>query len=448
MAVNPDQHRQPNETYDAGVEPGDKRSRLVLTGSLWYLAATAIMAAGGFVAWALAARIQPIGTVGAATALFASTLFVVYGTGMGLPVAVARFAHGEPDEVERLWSWAVAYAAVASAVGTGCFVLLGPRVLGTAVTGPLSDLTGGWLLFFALALGMSWAALSEMRFMTMRSWAWVVGRVGLVVAVRLPLLVTPLASEPLGLLVIMAGPPAVSGFLGVAALALRRAARRAGHLWPAPRGLADAWRYATVNWVGTLAAQAPQFVAPLVVAATVPAADNAGFYLAWSITTVVFLIAHTIGQVVVSEASRSPGQLRRHVRSGLELGLALSGGIALVLWAGASLATIVFGSDYGATAAVLPRLCAAAIPWTITSLCLAVTRVRNDWAGTFAITGAFAALTLAPMVALVGPHGVIGASTGWLLGNVAASVVAGAVVFNRERRRVSKRAVTVSAVST
>jgi O-antigen/teichoic acid export membrane protein len=408
-----------------------ERSRRVVTGSLWYLVATGIMAAGGFVAWALAARLQAVDVVGSATALFASLLFVVYATNMGLPVAVARFAHGDPVNVERLWAWAVGYAAATATLGTAVFVIVGPRLLGPEVTGPLASTPGGWLLFLGLVLGMSWAAVTEMRFVTIRAWPWVVGRVVIISIVRVPLLFTTMATEPVGLFLIMAGPAALSGAVGIGAFAIRRTPHLIGQVTD---GLGEAWRFATVSWLGTLASRAPQLIAPLVVASAVSPTDNAGFYLAWSITAVMFLIPQTISQVVVSEASRAHGQLRRQFRSGLELGLSLTVAATLAVWAGSSLVTTVFGNDYQTTAEVLPLLCAGTVPWTVTSLCLAVTRVRNDWTGTIAIAMVFALLTLAPIVVMVGPLGVTGASLGWMVGNICAALVAVVMVLGRERR--------------
>ena len=409
---------------------------------MWFLVSTAILAVGGFVAWAVAAWAQPVAVVGGATGLFAAVLFLTYLTGMGLPVAVARFGHGPEEQTEGLWRWTLGYAAVASAVGSLAFVLVAPAVLGSSTTGPLTDRGPlmATLLLTLLVGGTSWATLAEIRLMTLRAWPWMVLRTLVTVVVRIPLVLSPLAATPLGLLLVMAGPTAASGAVTVALLAWRRGGRRRW-TWVRPEGLAVAWRFASVNWVGSLAAQAPQFVTPLIVAAAVPAAENAGFYLAWSISTVVFLIPHTIGQVVVSESSRHPSDLRRQARTGLVLGVALTGFAALVAWVGAPAVTAIFGPDYGTTAEVLPVLCLAALPWTVTSIGLAVMRTLADAFGTTAITVGFALLTLIPMVILVDTRGVDGAPIAWLAGNLAASALAMAVVGIRQRQRQRRRQV-------
>jgi O-antigen/teichoic acid export membrane protein len=399
----------------------------VMRGSSWFLLAVAVTAAGGFVAWAIAARLQAPEVVGAASLLFALVMFVNYLTGMGLPVAVARFGHGSPDAVEPLWSWALVYTTAASALGTAGFVLVAPGLLGSDRVEPVMSLGWPWaaLLFFVVVNGISLAALAEMRFVAMRAWGALLLRVVGFTVLRLPLLFIPaVAAKPLGLFLIVAGPPALSGWLAVGALALRPVARRWGNLRPRPGGLADAWRFATVNWLGTLAAQAPQFTMPLIVATAVTVDVNAAFYLAWSITMVVFLVPHTISQVVLSEASRLGGVSNHPFRVGLVLSVVVMVAAALGAWAFGGLATTVFGPDYQVTTDLLVALCAAGIPWAITSISLARVRALGASVATVVITVGFALFTLVPAAVLTRSVGVNGAATGWLVGNVAAALLA------------------------
>lgn len=429
-ALNNRSYPDPVSTSDTATESQGLPPPQIARGSSWFLLAVAVTAAGGFVAWAIAARMQPPEVVGAAALLFALVMFVNYLTGMGLPVAVARFGHGSSDTVEPLWLWAVTYTSVASAVGTVGFVLIAPGLLGGRRVETIMSLGLPWaaLLFFVVVNGISLAALAEMRFVTMRAWGALLLRVVGFTALRLPLLFIPaIAGEPLGLFLIVAGPPALSGWLAVGALALQPAARRWGALRPLPAGLEDAWRFATVNWFGTLAAQAPQFSIPLIVAAAVAVDVNAAFYLAWSITMVVFLVPHTISQVVLSEASRLGGAPNHLFRVGLSLSLSAMVLAALGAWVFGGLATTVFGEDYQVTSDLLLTLCAAGIPWAITSTSLARVRALGASGATVAITAGFASLTLVPVAVLTRSVGVNGTATGWLAGNLAAAVLAVAV---------------------
>lgn len=425
----------------------DEAPAQVVRGSVWFVLSVGITAIGGFAAWAIAARALPQEVVGTASLLFASVMFVNFATGMGLPVAVARFGHDQPASVESLWVWSVLYTTLASAIGTVGFVVVGPVVLGTDRLEPLLSLGfPGVLLFFGLVNGASLAAIADMRFVSMRAWGALVLRVVGFTVVRLPLLFLP-GLNGFALLVVMAGPLALSGWISAGALLGRRAARRWGRLRPAPAALLPAWRFASVNWLATLAAQAPQFTVPLIVAASVGADVNAAFYLAWSITIVVFLVPQTIGQVVLSEASRFGADSERPFVLGFAVAFPLSVLAALCGWLLAPLATVVFGASYGMATDLLPLLCAAAIPWAVTSICLSRVRAAGSWHATLVVTVGFAVATLVPTAVLVGTEGVEGAAAGWFAGNVLAAVVATATSWTVVRRPGAHRTVTAALAS-
>jgi O-antigen/teichoic acid export membrane protein len=401
-------------------------SRHVARGSAWFIAALGLGAMGGFAFWWLAARLQPASTVGEASAMFTAILFIAYLTSMGLPVAVAKYGSLDHPATHSLWSWALVYTAATSLVGATVFMAVAPA----SFTDDLGAF-GAWSFpaqvgfLFVMVTGMAFAVLVETRLVTLRSWRWVLGRVAVLSIGRLPLLFFgPLASNPLGLVLLMAGAPALSGLLGV--VAFHYAAPR-GHrqMRVLPQYARPALRFATVNWLGMLAAQAPQFTVPLIVAAEVPSAENAAFYLAWSMTTVTFLVPQTIGQVVVSEGSRAEGSLNHKVRIGFAIALAAMVVLALGALVLAPLATKIFGPSYELTATVLPRLIAAGIPWAVTSVLLARSRVLDQTWVTVGITTTFAVLVLGSVALAADRSGPESASTAWLVANV---VAAGAAI--------------------
>ena len=160
----------------------------------------------------------------------------------------------------------------------------------------------------------------------------------------------------------------------------------------------------------------------------VDAQENAAFYLAWTITTVVFLVPHTVGQVVLAESSRQEERLAHQVKIGMSLAVLLMVGAALAAWVGSTVITQrFFGASYAETAVVLPRLVAAGIPWAVTAICLARARVLHHGPATVAITGGFALLTLVPAGLLTASSGVVGTADAWFVGNVLAAFLAVAI---------------------
>ena len=73
---------------------------------------------------------------------------------------------------------------------------------------------------------------------------------------------------------------------------------------------------------------------------------------------------------------------------------------------------------------LLPRMIAAAVPWSLTSMLLARARVHSRGLATVVITGGFAIATLVPASLFVATSGIDGAATAWLVGNVVAAVIA------------------------
>jgi len=91
---------------------------------------------------------------------------------------------------------------------------------------------------------------------------------------------------------------------------------------------------------------------------------------------------------------------------------------------GRNLITTLYGSDYSEAADVLPRLVAAAIPWAVTSVYLTEARVRHRHGATVTMTATLSLAILVPALLLVPDHGLDGAATAFLGGNIVAATVA------------------------
>ncbi len=419
----------------------------VAQGSIWWVASVAVTAVGGMAYWSLAAKFTSRGNIGLASGLFAIFLFTNYVTSMGLPVAVARFCVGATSSARALFNLAVIYTAITSIVVAAAVVsaaiLLRPDRSGEFLA--VMRERGGlaFAAFPMLVVGQSMAVLVEVRLVTLRLWRWVFLRVVFVAALRIPLLwFDQLAADPFGLFVIMAGLPAVSGVIGVVVLRYATPAGDRVPLVPIPPETWPAFRFASVNYLGLLASQGPTFLIPLFVSTQLDKDVYAQFYLAWTITTVVFLVPYVIGQVVLAEGSRDEervahgARLHRQVRTGLLVAVGIMGALSVGAFVFAELGTtILFGEKYPDTARVLPRLVAAGVPWAVTAICLAYVRVRERGVATVAITLSFAICTIVPSAVLVSRSGSAGAANGWLLGNVIAAAIAVAVTLGMTGRK-------------
>lgn len=390
------------------------------------VAGAAVQAVTGSLFWLIAARTGTSTEVGHASALFTSVMFVNYAIGLGLPVALARYAAGRDRESDVVFTWGVIATLVSSFVGSLLYL--------TVVSPPAADVItrGNWwtgaALFWVLVAGAGLSLLVDVRLMTARRWNLVLARMVVVGVVRIPLLAVPVAAgdREWWLFVLAAGPTALSGLLGVPLLRPLVGSRL--RLAPAPATAAPAARYSLVNWLSTLAYGAPYFALPVIVLVHVAPATNASFYVAWSITQVAFYVPSAIGQALLAEGGRDGAQVHAQVRLALGIAVALMAAASAATFVGRSLVVTVYGDEYREAARILPVLMAAGVPWALTSLYLTEVRVRHRHVATVAITAALTLAILVPALLTVPASGVDGASWSWLFGNLAAAAVAVAAV--------------------
>lgn len=416
---------------DPGTTGRAGKHRHLLAGSAALVVGAAVQAVTGAVFWLVAARIDTTDDVGRATALFTSILFIAYLAGLGLQVSLARFAPGRDEESHTVFSWAVVATVLSGTVVASGYLL----AVDTEATRSLTDWHPvlGPVLFVAGAIGAALTLIVDVRWMTVRRWALVLVRITVVGGLRFPLLLLVPAGghDTVHLFAVAALPLIVTGVGGV--LVMPRISGLRHRLLPLPGSRAAAIRYSAVNYISTLAYQAPQFVLPVIVLLSVDPDRNAAFYVAWGITSIVLYVPMAIGQALLAEGGKDGAELRGQVRIVLVGTTALMGAAAVTAWLGRGLVTVVYGADYDDSARILPALVVAGIPWAITSVYLTEARVLHRHIPTVAITGVLTVAILVPALVLVPEDGIDGATRAFLVGNVAAAVVA--VVCHRLAQR-------------
>jgi O-antigen/teichoic acid export membrane protein len=415
---------------DPGTTGRAGTHRHLLAGSAALVVGAAVQALTGAVFWLVAARIDTTDDVGRATALFTSILFIAYLAGLGLQVSLARFAPGRDEESHAVFSWGVLATVVSASTVGGGYLL----VVDTQATRALTDWhpVAGPGLFVLAAVGAALTLIVDVRWMTVRRWSLVLARITIVGTARFPLLLLPDGDHhTVHLFAVAALPLILTGFGGALTMGIFSGM---GHrLRPLPSTRRAAIRYSAVNYVSTLAYQAPQFVLPVIVLLSVDPDRNAAFYVAWGITSIVLYVPMAIGQALLAEGGKDGAELRSQVRLVLVGTVALMATAAAVAAVGRSLVTTVYGADYADAARILPGLVVAGIPWAITSVYLTEARVLHRHGPTVAITGVLTASILVPALLMVPDDGIDGATRAFLVGNVVAAVVA--VVCHRLTRR-------------
>ncbi len=381
-----------------------------------------IQALSGAVFWLIAAKLDTTIDVGDAAKLFQSVLFVTYLAGLGLPIALARYAAGRDSDSDVTFTWAVVATTAAGSLMGLAYV----AALHSSATDVLTDwnVVGGPVLFAIMVAGAALSMIADVRCMTARRWNIVMVRITLVGLARFPLLFLARDGDHRGLwlFVFATAPMAVSGAL-TAGLAPRLAGGRL-RLSPRPAATQKAVRYSAVNYVSQLAYQAPYFVLPVIVLTFVSSNSYASFNVAWGIVAVAFYVPTALGQALLAEGGRDGAHVRSQTRLAMVLALGLMSVGAVATFLGRDVVTTIYGQDYSEAARVLPAMVAAGIPWAITSLLLSEVRILHRHAATVAITLGLTAAIVVPALILVPDDGIDGASVSWFIGNLVAAGIA------------------------
>jgi O-antigen/teichoic acid export membrane protein len=390
----------------------------VIQGSVWMILSVLVQASTNVIFWIVAAHAYDSNAVGRASGLITSVLFLNYATGLGLVVTVARFGTDRDPHANSLFSWALAVTTASSLIGTAIYLSI--------VSSPSTDLVRTWpglLLTAGAVAGASIAALADVRLMAARKWNWVFVRLAFVGVSRFALLAIHNTLDPaLWVFVAAVLPPAYSGLLAL--LLMPRFVGSEVRFRPRPQHLDKISRFAGFNFIATLSSQGPLFLLPVLVLLNVSAADNANFFLAWSATSVVFVLPTAIAQVVLVEGARRdrPSVSRSREALLLATGLALAGYVAALILE--PLVVALYGDAYTQAAALLPTLLCAGIPWAYCSIRLSEARIRHDLASIVWITVTLGVAIIGLAAWLVPKEGITGAGRAWLIGNIAGGLVA------------------------
>ena len=417
--------------------------RQLLTGSTVLVAGAAVQGLGGMIFSLIVAQWDTKANFGDASALFTSVLFVTYLAGLGLPVALARYAADRSRESHVLFAWGALATSVAAVVASGAYL----AVVRPPAASVLWDWNpvGGFVLFAVVVMGSAFSLIVDVRCMTLRRWNLVLLRIVLVAMAKIALL--PLGRHvvhrPLLLFLYLGGPVALSGFAGI--FLMRRMTGERHRLRPKPPTTRAATRYSAINYLSTLAYQAPYFALPVIVLVHVDSATNSSFYVAWGIVAIAFYVPSAIGQALLAEGGKDGAHLRTQMRLAMSLAIGLMAAGTVATFLGKGIVVAAYGEDYRDAAHILPAMMLAGIPWAVSSLLLTEARVMHRHASTVIITVTLTLAIIVPALILVpgtaAGHGLDGASAAWLAGNVVAAIVACVVTwFGRRSRRYAHQA--------
>ncbi len=192
-----------------------------------------------------------------------------------------------------------------------------------------------------------------------------------------------------------------------------------------PMGTWGVARYASADYVAYLALSGTIGIMPLVVLGQLGAAQNAYYWVSWSIAYSLYLVSHSMGMALLTEGSLDPAELRSHWRRTVIESARLVVPGAIVMALAAPLILGIMGGSYSAEAVTLLRLLAlSSIPFIFVEVHADAARVARRMRSVVLTFVSLAVLVFALALPLMHVWGIVGIGVAWL---AALSVVAVAV---------------------
>jgi O-antigen/teichoic acid export membrane protein len=414
MTAFPDQP-VPTDAPPAADTPGEHgslRGGSILRGSSALTVSILIVAAGGAVFWAIAARIADTGVVGQVAAISSVSSFIVYLTGLGLIPVIARYGADDSHE-SRVVHNAAIMGTLTAAILSALVICAVAGAASIETLDPIRSITGA-TTFTLIAAGASVTVLVEIRLLCQRRYRWLVGRAAATATVSIGLVsLGPVRDDPLRIFIAGSGTAALSGL--VVWLLAERHDRNRFRLSPPPDDVRPILHYAAVNWTANIIGKAAATALPLVMAMLTTSEECAQFFVAWSIAIIIFVVVGTVGTTLLAHGSRST-EFDVQIRHALVLGSVLVTGIVASTMVGAPLVKLVYGSSYADAVTLLRVFSIAAIPTMLYSIANAVAQVRRTSRVIVALPSLLMVSVYIPIAVMSNPLTIMDAGASWLIG--------------------------------
>lgn len=414
-----------------------RHDRLVAN-SFFIALSNASMGLLGFAFWVIAAHLYPPEQVGLATTLVSASILIGYASLLGFNSTFVRYLPRSAQRDDEINTGLAMVFVGALVIGTG-YMLAVPSFapqLEFLRTRPLE--TAAIVLFVAFgAVNL----VTDAVFVAFRAAHYNVIVDGLLQGtVRLILPIAFVGLGAFGLFASVGVAAAAAVTASILFMALRLSYRPRLHISLVV--LKRIARFGAANYVADMFTMAPIVVMPLAVLHSRGAAEAGYFYLALSITNMLYAVSIAISQSLFAEGSHRPGGLRPLARRAVKLqAYALVLSVLVIL--GAHRVLLVFGSGYARHGTTTLILLAAASPAVAAKhLTAALLRVRHQL-GALVVANLAQGAIPCILAALLVHDGAPWVAVGWLLGNLAAGLLGASAVsrsVSRQRARAASNA--------
>ncbi len=192
----------------------------------------------------------------------------------------------------------------------------------------------------------------------------------------------------------------------------------------------DMWRYSSGNYVAYLLMTMPFLVLPIIVVNLLGAEQNAYFYIAWTISTLISAIPNGVALSLFAEGSHFEGKLRENTIKSLKFISLLLVPLVIILILVGKWLLLALGQSYSINSLYLLWVFAiTSLPLSITYIYTSILRVTNRIKELVAVWGCITVVVLAVSYLVIPTIGIMVIGYTWL--GIHCTVVIYVFVFGR-----------------
>jgi O-antigen/teichoic acid export membrane protein len=202
--------------------------------------------------------------------------------------------------------------------------------------------------------------------------------------------------------------------------------------------------FSMTNYAGEQVQRAPNALLPLLVINLLGPGPGAYFFVVWTIGSALAGWISSLGQSLFAEGSNDPDQAGSFAKRAMWLGLALIGGLTIIVLFGGRLILMIYGQEYVDNGLhLLYLITLASIPVVLTSIFVNFLRIHDRVRAVLVIQIAASVLGLLFIYWAVTRYGLLGVGVGWLL---AQSLVFGLSIlwWGWQKRLTSRQRISMS----
>ena len=408
------------------LRSGQQRSQSMGANTLALAAARVAPMVTGFVFWALAALFLSPARLGLGSALVSAVLLSVQLGLLGVGPATVSLLPSQHDGGNRLLSASLA-AVTGSSLAAGMVLVLVTRALG-GPTGAAWDSAAVVAAFLVAAVLATLAYQLDHISVAQASSHQALARSIAQGLVQLGALGVGLLAGDGGVLTLL-----VAVAAGALASVLLGSVQQFRRGWrPTPFSRVEARllvRHGLPNHALMLSDRAPGYLLPLVVTAAVSATATASWYMVWMLSAAVFFVPQSAGYSLQARLAgqggpNQGGTAREAVRKALGLSVLLTAAAAVVLVTAGPVLLTFLGPVYAGGWPLLLIMAPALMVACVTQVYYGLCRAQHRLAEATAVAVVAAAIAVVPAATLATHQGLQGVSFVWLVGQVAAGLLA------------------------